>query len=194
MKTIKICVLLFSMCIFNLNAQENTVENKNPLKLKFLLGGALEFGGDSVAEIYFEDDSNQSVNAGQGGTIFAGGELFFSESQKFSLRATVGFKYVTTKATNYNITLTRIPLDLSANYMIGKDFRLAAGIVSHQNIKFNADGLGANETFTGGFGPKFEFGWKWIGISYTIMNYQDSSNKTYNANAIGITFSGNPFK
>ncbi|QTD36838.1 outer membrane beta-barrel protein [Polaribacter batillariae] len=189
MKTIKICVLLFSICIFKLNAQENTVENKSPLKLKFLLGGALEFGGDSVAEIYFEDDSNQSVNAGQGGTIFAGGELFFSESQKFSLRATVGFKYVTTKATNYNITLTRIPLDLSANYMIAKDFRLGAGIVSHQNIKFNADGLEANETFTGGFGPKFEFAWKWIGISYTIMNYKDSQNNSYNANAIGITLS-----
>lgn len=77
MKTNQLLVV-FSVLIFSLStfSQEETVVNPS-LKLKFLLGGALEFGGDSVAEIFFEDGSDQSVNAGQGGTIFAGGELFF---------------------------------------------------------------------------------------------------------------------
>lgn len=189
MKTIKLYMLLFSLCVLNINAQENINEKKNPLKLKFLAGGALEFGGDSVAEIYFDDDTEQSVNAGQGISIFAGGEIFFTESEKLSLRATIGFKYVTTKASNYDITLTRFPIDISANYMFAKDFRFAIGTVTHQNIKFNADGLGANEKFSGSLGGKIEIAYKWIGLSYTTMNYTDSQNQMYNANAFGVTLS-----
>lgn len=195
MKRIKLLMLVFSLCIFNISAQENLETTKSPLKLKFLVGGALEFGGDSVAEIYFEDNSNQSVKAGQGASVFAGGELFFTESEKYSLRATVGFKYVTTKATNYNITLTRIPIDVSANYRFAKDFRFSLGTVIHQNIKFNSDGLVGNEKFSGSLGGRIEIGYKWIGLSYTSMNYTDSQNKLYNANAIGITLSSsNLFK
>ena len=189
MKTFQLTILTILLTSISIFSQDNDLEKKQTTKLKFLAGVAFEFGGDSVAEIFFQNGSQQSVNAGQGGAIFAGGALFFSEKEKFSLRATVGFKYVTTKATNYDITLTRIPLEFSANYIVGKDIRLGAGISSHQNIKFNADGLGANEKFTGGFGPKFEIAWRWVGISYTIMNYKDSMNNTYNANAIGITLS-----
>jgi len=188
-KTINISLLFFSLCFLNINAQEKLNENKNPLKIKFLAGGALEFGGDSVAEIYFEDDTDQSVNAGQGASIFAGGEIFFTESEKFSLRATIGFKYVTTKATNYNITLTRFPIDISANYRFAKDFRFALGTVTHQNIKFNSDGLIGNEKFSGNLGGKVEIAYKWIGLSFTTMNYTDSQNQVYNANAFGVTLS-----
>lgn len=178
-------VVLSSALIFS---QKNTVKKSN-LTLNFLAGAAIELGGDSVAEIYFDDNSTQTVNAGQGGSIFVGGELFFSELKKTSLRATVGFKYVTTKATNYSITLTRIPIDFSANYRFAKDFRLAAGIVSHQNIKFNTDGLAANENFSADLGSKIEIAWKWIGLSYTFMDYKDALNNSYNANAFGITLS-----
>lgn len=189
MKTNQLLVV-FSVLIFSLStfSQEVTVDKPSP-KLKFLLGGALEFGGDSVAEIFFEDGSDQSVNAGQGGTIFAGGELFFNENQKFSLRATVGFKYLTTKATNYNITLTRIPIELSANFYTKSNIRFGAGFSNHQAVTFNSDGLIGNEKFSGGFGPKFEIAWKWIGLSYTIMDYKDSFNNSYSANAFGITLS-----
>lgn len=188
MKRIKL-VVFFILCAFSIQAQENIAITKNPLKLKFLAGGALEFGGDSVTEIYFEDGSDQSVKTGQGASIFAGAEIFFTESEKLSLRASVGFKYVTTKATNYNITLTRFPIDVSANYRFAKDFRFAVGTVTHQNIKFNADGLGENEKFSGSLGGKIEIAYKWIGLSYTAMNYTDSQNRLYNANAIGITLS-----
>lgn len=189
MKTMKLHVLFFFLCILQINAQENLNEHKTPLQLKFLAGATIEFGGDSVADIYFEDDTEQSVNAGQGASVFAGGELFFTESKNLSLRATVGFKYVTTKATNYNITLTRFPIDISANYRFAKKFRFAIGTVAHQNIKFNSDGLGENEKFSGSLGGRIEIAYKWIGLSYTAMNYTDSQNKMYNANAIGITLS-----
>lgn len=183
-------LILFSFLIFSINSFSQEETNvKSSTKLKFLLGGALEFGGESVAEIFFEDGSEQSLNAGQGGTIFAGGELFFNENQMFSLRGTVGFKYLTTKATNYNITLTRFPIELSANFYTKSNIRFGAGLSSHQAIRFNTDGLGGNESFSGGFGPKFEVAWKWIGLSYTIMNYKDSMNNSYNANAFGITIS-----
>lgn len=189
MKKIKFLFLFLSFTTVSVFSQETTLSTNNSPNLKFLVGAGIEFGGDSVAQIFFQNGSDQSVNAGQGLAVSVGGELSFPSLEKFSLRATLGFKYVTTKATNYHITLTRIPLEFSANYMVTKSIRLAAGFASHQNIKFNSDGLGANETFKGGFGPKLEIAYKWIGLSYTIMNYSDSLNNSYNANAFGITLS-----
>lgn len=194
MKYIQLTIAtLFFIISINVYAQEE--QNSQTFKLKFLAGAAIEFGGESIAEIFFDDGSSQSVNAGQGGSIFAGGEFFFNEKEKISLRGTVGFKYLTTKATDYNITLTRIPIELSVNLYTKNNLRFGAGFTSHQNIVFNSGGLTEKERFSGGFGPKFEFAWKWIGISYTIMSYKDSSNFSFNANAIGITLSSsNLFK
>ena len=189
MKKSKILILFGALLLSVSSFSQDNSDIKSKAKLKFLVGGALEFGGESVAEVFFTDGSEQSLNAGQGGTIFAGGELFFNENQNFSLRGTVGFKYLTTKATNYNITLTRFPIEMSANFYTKNNLRFGLGLSSHQGIKFSSDGLAGDENFTGGFGPKFEIAWKWIGISYTIMNYKDSMNNSYGANAFGITLS-----
>ena len=83
MKKTLLFLIFACFTAINLLSQETSEKKESPIKLKFLLGGALEFGGDSVAEILFEDGSDQSVNAGQGGTIFAGGELFLLSKLTF---------------------------------------------------------------------------------------------------------------
>ena len=40
-------------------------------KLALYLGGGIEFGGDKIAEVYFTNGADQSVNAGQGGSVYA---------------------------------------------------------------------------------------------------------------------------
>lgn len=164
-------------------------EEKQNLPLKFLIQGALEFGGDPVAEVLFTNGDTQSVRAGQGGALGVGGEFRVPNLEALRFRASLGIKYVTTAAENVNIRLTRIPLHLTANYMITKDIRISAGLASHQRIRFNADGIGDDLTFPGANGPIFEVAFKGIGLSYTVMSYEDNLGEVYSANSIGITFS-----
>ncbi|AKQ45941.1 hypothetical protein TH63_10260 [Rufibacter radiotolerans] len=158
--------------------------------VRFLVSGAFEFGGDKVAETLFTNGETQTTRAGQGGSIHVGGQFQFPNLEKFLVRATVGFKYVTTQAENAHIRLSRIPLHLTANYMATDKIRLSAGLASHQSVTFKTDGIGQDFDLKGGTGPIFEVAYGVVGLSYTIMNYQDQNNTTYSANAIGVTISG----
>ncbi len=173
--------------VFLLHAQ---TKSNNQKPVRFLLGAAFEFGGDNVAEVYFTDGSTQKMNAGQGGTLFAGGQFRLTESEKLFLRGSVGIKYLTTKADNVHVRLTRIPLQLSLNYIPAKKFRLATGIVSHQAINLKFDGIGQDAKFTSTPGLQFEAGYGLFALSYTVMKYKDADNTSYSANAIGVTISG----
>lgn len=181
-----ILLILFYPVVF-LHAQ---TKSKNQQPLRFLIGAALEFGGDNLSDIYFTDGSKQTMNAGQGGTLFAGGQLRLTKSEKLFLRGSVGIKYLTTKADNAHIRLTRFPIQASLNYMPVKKFRLATGIVTHQAINLKFDGLGQDERFTSVPGLLFEAGYGAFALSYTAMTYKNANNESYRANAIGITISG----
>lgn len=185
MKRLIIIMLLSPAVLLHAQTKSN---NQKPVR--FLLGAALEFGGDNLAEVYFTDGSTQTMNAGQGGTLFAGGQLRLTKNEKLFLRGSIGIKYLTTKADNAHIRLTRIPLALSVNYFPVKKLRLATGIVSHQAINLKFDGVGQDAKFTSVPGLQFEAGYGVFALSYTAMTYKDGSNASYRANAIGLTISG----
>ncbi|NDK54425.1 hypothetical protein GWO68_00715 [Pontibacter sp. BT213] len=164
--------------------------------MRFLLGGAFEFGGDEVGTVTFTNGDEQSIRAGQGVAIAVGAEFQFRKLEQLRLRATVGYKYVTTAADNVHIRLTRVPLHFTANWMATEKLRFGAGIVKHQAVKLNTDGLkdmngnSGNATYDASTGAIFEIAYSGIGISYTIMDYTDKDNFTYSANSFGITISG----
>ena len=184
-KSVKI-ILLLSLSTIQLFSQ--TVKSVSPIN--FVVSGALELGGDEVAKIYFTNGEDQSVKAGQGGSIAVGGELQFPKEKRLLLRSTIGIKYVTTQADNAHIRLTRFPIHLTANWQISDKVRIGAGLVSHQNIRFKADGVGDNVRFKAANGPFFEIAYRNFGLSYTLMSYKDQTNIVYSANAIGLTCSG----
>lgn len=186
-KTLVLLTLLVFVCSASFAQEEAPKKNT---ALRFLIGCAFEFGGDEVAKIYFTNSDAQSVKAGQGISGAIGAEYQFPQAERLLLRATVGYKYVTTKADNAHIRLTRVPLHFTANWMAGKKFRLGAGIAMHRSIKFNADGLGENISFKSANGPIFEMAYHGIGISYTAMKYKDDQKNSYSANSFGITISG----
>jgi hypothetical protein len=161
---------------------------KKSSPLRFLVGGALELGGDEIAEVYFTNGNKQSVKAGQGGSIAVGGQLQLPGAEQFLLRTTVGFKYVTTAADNVHVRLTRIPVHLTAHWIAGKKIMIGAGYATHRNIKFKTDGLGGDMDFKPAGGPRFELAYSGIGLSYTAMKYADAFGQNYSANAIGLTF------
>jgi hypothetical protein len=159
-----------------------------PRRAFLLLGGALELGGDPVAVVDFQDGSKQKVNAGQGGTFFAGGQWDLGKGGHWALRATLGIKYVTTKATNANITLTRLPIRVSGLYRIDTKWWVAAGAVNHLAIRFNAGGLGQDMAFTGTLSPTFEVGYRAVSFVFTPMTYRDEAGQSYRAGSGGLAF------
>lgn len=187
MKLICWTILMLTAFLTDATAQQKKNTNK---PVRFLLGGALELGGDKVAEVYFTDGSTQNIKAGQGGTIYAGAQFRLNQKATFFLRSSVGIKYVTTKADNAHIRLTRIPLQLTANYIAPSKVRLAAGLVTHQAIRLNFDGLGDNAKLTSTPGVVMEAGYGALALSYTLMTYKDNASRSYAANAIGLTISG----
>jgi hypothetical protein len=154
---------------------------------RFLIKGGLEFGGDDVAEVYFVDGSKQSVKAGQGASIGIGTEFQVPSLKKLLFHATAGYKFVTTKADNANISLSRVPVQLTANWMVTKQLRFGAGLASHQNIRFKADGIGEDISFRSSLGPTVELAYGVIGLSYTAMTYKDQAEKKYSADALGVS-------
>lgn len=174
--------VLFAFSIFSaLQAQE-----VKPIRL--LLGGALELGGDEVAEILFVDGSSQSVNAGQGGSLFLGAQFQLPAVKSLLFRASAGFKYVTTKAENVNIRLTRVPFHFTGHYLITDDIHIGGGLAMHTGIKFKADGIGDDVAFDAASGPRIEAGWKGLALTYTNMKYNADNGNTYDASSFGLSF------
>lgn len=155
---------------------------------RFLVGGALELGGDRVAEVYFTNGNSQSVNAGQGISLAVGAEYQVPKVERLLFRATVGYKYVTTAADNVHVRLTRVPIQLTANWMLAANLRVGAGLALHRGIRLRADGLGEDIRFGGASGPTFDIAYRGVGLMYTAMKYTDQYHATYSANAVGIAF------
>ena len=153
-----------------------------------MVSGALEFGGQSIAKVSFLDGSVQSMPAGQGGSIYAGGELRLNKKASFLLRGLIGYKFLTTKATNANITLTRVPIRITGVYKPGDKFWISAGLVSHQAVHFNAGGLGQNANLNSSAGATIELGYKMVSLSITPMTYSDAVSGSYDATGVGVFF------
>jgi hypothetical protein len=184
----KSTLIFFLFLSFFCNAFAQTPAKKST-PVRFLFGGALELGGDKIADIYFTNGETQSVRAGQGISLAAGGQLQIPGAEKWLLRSTVGFKYVTTAADNAHIRLTRVPIVVSGSYMATQKLRFGAGLSMHTGIRFKTDGLGDDYKFKGANGPIFEISYAGVGLTYTLMKYKDQENTSYSANAIGISFS-----
>lgn len=181
MKVIPLFFLSIFCCFNSLQAQE-----AKPARL--LIAGALELGGDEVAEIFFTNGATQSVNAGQGGSLFLGGQFQLPAVEALFVRASVGFKYVTTQAENVNIRMTRVPIHLTAHYRIAEDFHLGGGLAFHQATRFKADGIGDDVTFDPASGPRIEVGWKAVALTYTNLSYTADNGNTYDASNFGLSF------
>ncbi len=147
----------------------------------------LEYGGDDIATVEFTDGSGQHVKTAQGVTAAIGGQYRASADSPFSVRGTVGYKYVTTAASNADIHIGRVVYELVGGYVWDSGWRLGAGITHHSNIKFDADGFGQDVRFDDATGPTVELGWRWIALSYTQLDYTDEYGGNWDASSFGLT-------
>jgi hypothetical protein len=154
----------------------------------FLLQSDLDYGGDDVATVYFEDDSSQDLKAGQGLAISAGGYFRPIEDSAFEIQGSVGYKFSTTQASNADIGMTRTMLQLEALYRWPNGVFLGGGLMMHLSPKLKGDGFFPDVNFDDATGFNAEVGWRWISLHYTNITYTNDFVEDVDASAFGLRF------
>jgi hypothetical protein len=145
-----------------------------------------DFGGDNVATVYFEDDSDQDLKAGQGLAISLGGWFRPIESSPFELQASVGYKFSTTAASNADIGMQRTLLQLEGLYRWPNGVYLGGGLMQHMSPRLDGDGFFPDVDFDDATGFNLEVGWKWISLHYADVSYSSDEFEDVDASHVGI--------
>jgi hypothetical protein len=148
----------------------------------------LDFGGDDIATLAFTNGDTQNVKAGQGLGLGIGGWFRPAESVPFELQGILGYKVVWTAADNADIKMTRTTLQLNGIYRFANDWYAGGGYTMHMSPELDGDGFFEDVEFDDANGFTFEFGWKWIGLHYTSMEYSSPGFEDADASNIGIRF------
>ncbi|HEX2586610.1 MAG TPA: hypothetical protein VHL14_15910 [Steroidobacteraceae bacterium] len=158
--------------------------------LGFVVSGAAEFGGDSIDSVNYTDGSSQPIKAGQGVTLSIGGHYRFS-SIPLDIMTTVGYKYVTTKASNANIYIGRVVPAIEVSYWFTDSWWVGAGPVWHMNNELRGGQFIANRKFDPALGVNLQAGWRFVALTYTNIKYTDSVTKQkFGANNFGLALIG----
>ena len=188
MRIDKVCVRALACVMLGALAGPAAAADDSAAKFGFLVGADLEYGGDDIITVSFTDGSDQDIKAGQGGTFSIGGYFKPHESSAFSARGTVGYKFVTTAASNADIGIDRIVYELVGDYEWPSGFWVGAGLVRHTGIQLDGDGFGPDVDFDDATGVTAELGWRWIGLTYTKIDYEDEFGAQWDANSVGLSF------
>jgi hypothetical protein len=157
-----------------------------PGRAGWLLDLDLDFGGDDLATVSFTDGESQDIKAGQGIQLGVGGYFRPKPTVPFELQGIVGYKFVTTAATNADIRVTRTVLQFNAVYRHASDWYLGAGLEHHLGPKLDGDGFFEDIEFDDATGFTVEIGWRWLGLHYTTMEYSAPGYEDADAGHIGL--------
>lgn len=169
--------------------RNHSADNAPNSGLGFVVAGGGEFGGDEVATIVYTDNSTQSVKSGQGVTLAVGAHYRFA-SQPIDIMGTLGYKYVTTRASNANIYIGRVVAALQASYWFNDSWWVGLGPTWHLNNEFRGGQLVDNLKFDPALGATLQVGWKFVALSYTNIHYTDQFKNKYNASNFGVMLIG----
>ena len=148
----------------------------------------LDFGGDDLATLSFTNGESQNVKAGQGVAFGLGGYFRPVESVPFELQGILGYKVVFTAAENADIKVTRTMLQLNGIYRFANDWYAGGGYTMHMSPELDGDGFFEDIEFDDANGFTVEFGWKWVGLHYTKIEYSSPGYEDADASHIGIRF------
>lgn len=148
---------------------------------------AAEVGGDDVAKVFYTNGDTQDVKAGQGITLAIGGH-YRAEKSPWDTVGTVGYKFVTTAASNADIGISRWTMKLEERYHANDSIWIGVGITQHSNINFDCGGLCPDMGFDDATGFVTSIGWKFIALTYTDIQYDGEDHHTYDASNVGLMF------
>jgi hypothetical protein len=169
-------------------AQDGSPPGVAGKRVGFMLQTDLDFGGDDLATVNFTDGDSQDVKAGQGVTVSAGLHFRPSNSTPFDVQALVGYKYVTTAASNADIKVTRVVLQLLGDYQFQNGVYLGGGLVQHSGTELDGDGFFRDIEFDDATGFTLQAGWRWVGLHYTHIEYENAFIREVDASHVGLRF------
>ena len=146
----------------------------------------LDFGGDDIATLSFEDGDTQDVKAGQGLGLGIGGWFRPVESVPFELQGILGYKVVFTAAENADIKMTRTTLQLNGVYRFPNHWYVGAGYVQHMSPELDGDGFFEDVEFDDASGFNAEIGWRWVALHYTKIEYSADGFEDADGSNVGI--------
>jgi hypothetical protein len=148
----------------------------------------LEYGGDDLATVNFRNGDSQDVKAGQGVSVSGGLHFRPSDNTPFDVQALIGYKYVTTAASNADINVSRVVLQLLGDYQFPNGVYLGGGLVRHNGTKLDGDGFFRNIEFDDATGFAIESGWCWVGLRYTHIKYENRFISNVDGSNVGLRF------
>jgi hypothetical protein len=154
--------------------------------LGFVTDFSLELGGDDILTVAFTNGEEQTIRAGDGGTLAIGGILRPSAASHFSLRATAGIKFSGTAADDANIFFLRAPVELVGSYALSNGARVGGGVVSHVWNRYKGDGFFPDQSYAATTGFTAEIGYKAVAVTYTAITYTQQGGPSFNAGSVGL--------
>jgi hypothetical protein len=188
MKSLSGAILVAALAFGGQVAQAQRASKPLPPGGGFLTQMDMEFGGDTVATVAFEDGDTQNVHAGQGISLGIGGWFRPSENVPVEIAASIGYKFVTTAADNADINLSRSVFKLNATYWFRNTWFVTAGLTHHMSPELDGDGFFEDVRFDDATGFTMETGWRWIALRYTKITYSLPGFEDTDASSAGLSF------
>lgn len=160
-----------------------------PHRFGWVLEGGIEYGGDVLVTLLFDDGSEQDILAGQGGTVAFGVDYRLRSMPQVGIRTTAGIKFTSNASDNADISFIRFPIEVVGSYYLPNNWRVGGGLAYHTGVSFNGDGFVPDVDFDPAAGLTLEVGWKAFALTYTSMEYS-VGGASLNASAIGLSVSG----
>lgn len=184
----KLLVLLYIVAgLASLSAQQiDTAPN-----LRLLVEAGLEFGDQPIMDVIFPNGEIQPLDAGFGVNLLVGGQLRFDAIRRLSVRTFFGVKYNQVSTTDNYVFLMRFPLTAMGYWEIVDDARVGVGATTHLWNRFRGGNLFVEDkSYASTVGPRFEVGYKWIGLTYTVLKYTEAvSLDQFRADSFGVFLS-----
>jgi hypothetical protein len=169
-----------------------------------ILRSGLDFGGEKIVTVP-TTDGNKSLNSNQG-LYLGGGVAILDEDRNFELDVTLAFKFALIHGTDFDVTWTRLPLDVLAFYRF-EHVRLGGGLtyVINPRVEGSEAASTVDTKFKNALGGVVQVDWLITrniatGLRYTFVKYEVESaanpafvpaNGRAKANGVGVTFSWN---
>jgi hypothetical protein len=166
-------------------------------EIRPLLVAGLDFGGDKMLTVVFDDGDTQDIKANDG-FYLGGGLVVIDAERRMEYQFTAALKYALIDAENGEVEWTRFPIEALAFYRFAR-VRLGGGLTYHVSPRIETSGAVGNPDvkFKNALGV-LQADWLItekiaLGGRYTVLEYHAKGDFSGSAksNGFGISFSLN---
>lgn len=116
--------------------------NVQAREIDWYVHAGLDFGGDEMVEVFFDDGESDEINAGE--LLYVAGGLIVQTAPRLNehleTQLTIGWKFDSVDAENGDVTFSRFPLE-ALQFVKNGRWRFGGGLTYHLNPTLEGDGV-----------------------------------------------------